>query len=353
MRSFVLASLAGLAVAAPAAMPQDSFDWDIIDAAVEPSPTGAPMGVVSSTSSLDITAINAAATSAASSAYSEALANPRDGTCASQPSGSGPKTTPDTAAAFSANTIYNSTALAAGTPPGYSVAFGPNQGATSASVYLGYYTLTSYDPYKCQEYCDQATNCYAFNIYYERDPSKDPNAVNCPNPASTVNIKCSLWGSQIDATTATNNGQWRDNFQVVIAGSMGFNKLADPPACASFNAPTELAGAIQAPSGYMGSRYYPGAYDPSQCASACIATNQYSHKHPRSDGTYDPCNFFNSYVLSKNGAPQGTYCSMYTSTWGKSLSTNYGQYRGSDRYTVGQSYGWTLTTQDSGNVAAL
>ncbi|KAG9698233.1 hypothetical protein KCU95_g1526, partial [Aureobasidium melanogenum] len=394
MRSFVLASLAGLAVAAPAAMPQDSFDWDIIDAAVEPTPTGAPMGVVSSTSSLDITAINAAATSAASSAYSEALANPvtttgltsataaatstvaddsaaatstvadsaaetgssldkRDGTCASQPSGSGPKTNPDTAAAFSANTIYNSTALAAGTPPGYSVAFGPNQGATSASVYLGYYTLTSYDPYKCQQYCDQATNCYAFNIYYERDPTKDPNAVNCPNPASTVNIKCSLWGSQIDATTATNNGQWRDNFQVVIAGSMGFNKLADPPACASFNAPAELAGAIQAPSGYMGSRYYPGPYDPSQCASACIATNQYSHKHPRSDGTYDPCNFFNSYVLSKNGAPQGTYCSMYTSTWGKSLSTNYGQYRGSDRYTVGQSYGWTLTTQDSGNVAAL
>lgn len=143
MRSFILASLAGLAVAAPAAMPQDSFDWDIIDAAVEPSATGAPMGVVTSTSSLDIASVNAAATSAASSAYSEALANPvtttglssaaatstvdsaatstvpnsaaetassiekRDGTCAKQPSGSGPKTTPDNAAAFLANPIYN------------------------------------------------------------------------------------------------------------------------------------------------------------------------------------------------------------------------------------------------------
>jgi len=72
------------------------------------------------------------------------------------------------------------------------LAFGPNQGATSASVYLGYYTLTSYDPYKCQEYCDQATNCYAFNIYYERDPTEDPNAVNCPSPASTVNIKVNM-----------------------------------------------------------------------------------------------------------------------------------------------------------------
>jgi hypothetical protein len=144
MRSFILASLAGLAIAAPAAMPQDSFDWDIIDAAVEPSATGAPMGVVTSTSSLDIASVNAAATSAASSAYSDALANPvtttglsssaaasstidsaatstvadsaaetgsslkkRDGTCAKQPSGSGPQTRPDTANDFLANPIYN------------------------------------------------------------------------------------------------------------------------------------------------------------------------------------------------------------------------------------------------------
>jgi hypothetical protein len=134
---------------------------------------------------------------------------------------------------------------------------------------------------------------------------------------------------------------------------MGFNKQAAPSNCGSFNAPVELAGAIQAPSGYMGSRWYTGPYDPSQCASACLATNQYSHKHPRSDGTYDPCNFFNSYVLSKNGDPQGTYCSMYTGTWAKSYSTNYGQYRGPDRYTVGQSYGWTISTQDAGNVALL
>jgi hypothetical protein len=134
---------------------------------------------------------------------------------------------------------------------------------------------------------------------------------------------------------------------------MGFNKQAAPANCDSFNAPTELAGATQSPSGYMGARYFTGAYNPNQCASACLATNQYSHKHPRSDGTYDACNFFNSYVLSKNGDPQGTYCAMYTGTWAKSYSTNYGQYRGSDRYTVGQSYGWTMSTQDPGNVALL
>ena len=137
MRYFVLASLAGLAVAAPAAMPQDSLDWDIIDAVSEPSATGAPMGVVSTSSSLDITAINAAATSAASSAFAQALADPvtttgltsaaaatstvaadsaaetgsslnkRDGTCANQPNGYGPKTTPDTASDFLANPVYN------------------------------------------------------------------------------------------------------------------------------------------------------------------------------------------------------------------------------------------------------
>jgi len=31
----------------------------------------------------------------------------------------------------------------------------------------------------------------------------------------------------------------------------------------------------------------------------------------------------NGYVLSKNGVPQGLYCSMYTQTWAPSYSTNY------------------------------
>jgi len=134
---------------------------------------------------------------------------------------------------------------------------------------------------------------------------------------------------------------------------MGYNKLAAPSKIDSFKSPTELAGAIQAPSGFMGSKYFSGAYNPAVCVQSCIGTNTHSHKHPRSDGTYDPCNFVNSYVLSKNGVPQGTYCSMYTTTWLKKISTNYGQWRGADQYTVSQSYGWTLSATDSGNVNAI
>ena len=52
---------------------------------------------------------------------------------------------------------------------------------------------------------------------------------------------------------------------------------------------------------------------------------------------------FNAYVLSKNAIPQGLYCSMYNETWDPSYGTNYGQYRGSDRYTVSQSYSYSKT----------
>ena len=82
------------------------------------------------------------------------------------------------------------------------------------------YTLKSYNTIQCQQYCDSASGCTAFNVYFERDPSVDPGN-GCDDPASTVNIKCVLWGLPITADTATNRGQWRDNFEVVIAGSNG------------------------------------------------------------------------------------------------------------------------------------
>jgi hypothetical protein len=57
---------------------------------------------------------------------------------------------------------------------------------------------------------------------FERDPSVVP-ADSCANPASTTVIKCVLWGSPITAETAVNTGQWRNGFQVVIAGSNGMS----------------------------------------------------------------------------------------------------------------------------------
>ena len=79
-------------------------------------------------------------------------------------------------------------------------------------------------------------------------------------------------------------------------------------------------------------RFFPGPYDPNVFAAACQATTSYDSKHPRGDGSYDACNFFNAYVLSENNVPQGQYCSFYTWPWGKSYSTNVDQWRDGDYY---------------------
>ena len=92
-------------------------------------------------------------------------------------------------------------------------------------------------------------------------------------------------------------------------------------------------------------------YDPAQCTAACEATTAYDKAHlVASDGTYDACNFVNVYELSKNGVPQGMYCAKYKQAWGKSYSTNYGFTSGGDRYSVSQSYGYSLSPQDPGHV---
>ncbi|KAI4112723.1 MAG: hypothetical protein LQ345_006171, partial [Seirophora villosa] len=143
----------------------------------------------------------------------------RDGDCTAQPTGSGPVSTPDTAAAFLADGGLQSLATNAPTPDGFSLAFSNKDGSLSASKYMGLHTLTSFDTLECAALCDRAINCEAFNMYIERDPSLNPNAEDCPNPPSTTNFKCTLWGAPVVAEQATNKGQWRDSFQVVITGS--------------------------------------------------------------------------------------------------------------------------------------
>ena len=90
---------------------------------------------------------------------------------------------------------------------------------------MGLYTLTSYDTLECASKCDQADGCEAFNVYVERDPSVDPNKDRCSNPPSITNYKCTLWGAPVAVEEATNKGQYRDDFQVVIAGSNGKSGL--------------------------------------------------------------------------------------------------------------------------------
>ena len=51
-------------------------------------------------------------------------------------------------------------------------------------------------------------------------------------------------------------------------------------------------------------------------------------------------------MLSKNNVPEGTYCGMYKAPWDKQYSTNVGERRGDDYYSVSQSYGYALDPQD-------
>ncbi|KAL8915223.1 MAG: hypothetical protein Q9171_000342 [Xanthocarpia ochracea] len=285
----------------------------------------------------------------------------RNGICALQPAGSGPVSSPDTPEAFLSNPAYPALAENAPTPDGYSVVMQNAFASLSASNYMGLRTLKSYDTLGCASLCDQAPGCQAFNMYIERDPSLAPNVDSCPNPPSITNFKCTLWGAAVSAAQATNKGQWRASFQVVIAGSNAYNKASPPPAIACYTGPARLAGAINAPlntqgqNTYMGYKYHPFSqtqgYDVSTCAADCNAQTAYNKRHPAADGSYQTCAFINAYVLSMNGVPQGLYCSMYTQTWAASYATNYGQYRGTDRYTVSRSYSYSLNLASDGTPA--
>ncbi|KAL8923931.1 MAG: hypothetical protein Q9208_004368 [Pyrenodesmia sp. 3 TL-2023] len=346
MRSIiVLSTLLGLTCAAP--RPQS-----IDTAGVEAAPD--PVFVVPSYTLLEE---DGATNEPAIAARARLLR--RDGTCAVQPAGSGPVSSPDTVEAFRSNPVYSTIALGAPSPDGYSVVMQNANASLSASKYMGLRTLKSFDTLGCASLCDQAIGCQAFNMYIERDPSLDPNTVNCPNPPSITNFKCTLWGATVSAAQATNKGQFRASFEVVIAGSNAYNRASPPPEISCYTGPTQLAGAINAPlnaqgqNTYMGYKYYPFSqtqgYDTSTCAASCNAETAYNSRHPAADGSYKTCVFFNAYVLSMNGVPQGLYCSMYTQTWAASYATNYGQYRGTDRYTVSRSYSYTLNSGSDGS----
>jgi len=85
---------------------------------------------------------------------------------------------------------------------------------------------------------------------------------------------------------------------------------------------TNLDGSMTAPS-YMG-LYTLTSYDTLGCASKCDQASG--------------CEAFNIYIER-----DPTLCSMYNQTWGPSYATNYGHYRGSDRYTVSRAYIYSLS----------
>jgi hypothetical protein len=257
-------------------------------------------------------------------------------------------------------------ARAASTPAGYKKEFTDEAGSTQQIGYLTYKNIEdgTYNVQQCADFCDSEKFCLGFNIFFERDPKFNP-APDCINPEPITNVKCSIYGYPVAKASATNEGQWREQFNVVIVGSNGYSKTSptckNAPAVSDFNTPTNLPAAINAPlvqkngkdyDTYNGMRLFnDGPYDPALCAAACESQTQFDKEHlVDANGEYKPCNFFTSYILTKNGVPLGTYCALYTQSWDSSYAVNTGYYYGSDVYSVVCAASYSATTTDSGKI---
>ncbi|KAH7356775.1 hypothetical protein BKA65DRAFT_579831 [Rhexocercosporidium sp. MPI-PUGE-AT-0058] len=368
MRStIIISAFAALAVAAP--RPQD-IQFDLVDIAADPEIVTPPTDIA--VDNVAVIPAAAAVQVADASVTDVAQARPkekrdlqkRDGDCTPEPAGTGPRVSSpdDTPEAFLAYQPFKTDAINAATeanvPQGYSLAFSNLEASSQTVSYLGLRTQDKYDPIACASYCDQHSGCIAFNLYYERNPSVSPNATNCPNPTSVTNIKCVRWGVQVTEKTATNDGQHRDDFEVVISGSNGYNKNAPPAPQNGFKGPVKLGGAINAPNDpvtntntYMGYKFFTFeqvqtfANGVAACTAACTAQTAYNSRHPpKAPAKPSVCNQAAVYVLSQSNQPQGIYCSMYSEEWASNYATNYGQYRGSDYWSVSSAYAYTNGT---------
>lgn len=350
LSSFIIPIIAllatqGAAIPAPAPNPQ-GLDFDLI-AALPPPPTPTiAVGVAAQSVKVNVASM---IKSVAQAVSTDPIAAKKKrqvdaATCSGgtpQPTGSAPTSTPDTPDAFASNPYYSQQATSAGTPRGYTLTFSDLNAAESTYYYLGFQNIATYNPGTCAAACNGMATCSSFNIYFERDPTVDPGSgTRCDNPPSTTNIKCSFWAGPMTASQATNTGQTRDQFVVLIAGSNGYESTGTPFISgfagtnlgqATINAPLDCNGNNP----YIGSRVFnSGPYDPSLCAAACEATTSSSDQ---------VCRFFTTYELLENGQALGQYCALYTESYDASYATNVGQYdQQGNHYTLDMSYSYSL-----------
>ncbi|RDW58609.1 hypothetical protein BP6252_13085 [Coleophoma cylindrospora] len=363
--ALVLQALVACAAATPL-VPRQDIDFNLVDDTPDPAPASIAIGPTAEVVTYNLAEATASATVDPVGAVESAAAKrglSGRAACDPQPTGAGFVPSPDSASAFLAAPTFAALASAAPTPSGYTNTFTNLQGSVNAYGYLGYTTLTTYDTAKCATKCNAITGCVGINVFFERDPTVSPGT-GCTDPASTTVIKCTFWGGYVAAENALNVGQYRSQFHVVIAGSNGYmsNKVPSLPGYTAqalgnyaINAPLDCNGKDT----YMGVKLFTTSiFDVGLCAAACAANSAYNVAHPPSTGSPDICTFFNTYLLSKNGVPQGQYCSLYTEPWDISYAVNSGQTRGKDKYTVSYSFSYSNTTTPgtpvcSNNIAYL
>lgn len=245
----------------------------------------------------------------------------------------------DPAESFLSDENLANQALNARTPDGYTRVYQNLKASAQANGYMGYSIMSGYNVQECADKCSRALGCQGFNTYFERSPSKVPGP-NCPNPGGAANPFCVLWGGPVTPENARNEGQWREQYHVVIAASNGYvlTTSLDPLSSKAINAPLDC----NTDDSYMGMRLLNdnAPFDPQRCAAICEATSQYNIEHPGDDASRPPrlCKFYNTYILNKNYGSQGQICAMYTQSWDPSVyATNDGQWRGNDHYTISSS----------------
>jgi hypothetical protein len=262
--------------------------------------------------------------SALAMASSTPLSRVKRDVCVQQPLGISYNSAPDTAAAFAADSYYGLKAAAAAAPAGYVQTMSNLNASNSADKYMGFTLLKSYDVASCVNQCSSISGCNSVNIYFERDPTINPDSSTCSqNPPSTINIKCVFWGGAVVPANANNFGQWRANFQVLIAGSNGYMKsdyasqLAAQASATTSSSSSAAASATNA-AGNIYTIYYSsdstnGAYSNvpasasyKDCSTACDADSK--------------CNAF-TYVGGTGGNGSGT-CWLKSSLGSPSSSGN-------------------------------
>ncbi|KAG9943602.1 hypothetical protein KCU85_g8567, partial [Aureobasidium melanogenum] len=253
------------------------------------------------TSALSVASVLATATS--SSAVEKRAAS----SCVPQPTGIHHQVQPDTAAGWVADNFFAAAASAAinPLPTGYVSSFVNLNASNSADKYLGYTLMTSYDAAGCAAKCSAISGCNSFNLYFERDPSVNPDDATCSNPPSTVQVKCVFWGGAVTTDNANNYGQWRNKFQVLVAGSNGFINSTYAALVASGKVPSDIVPRTSQEASAQNTYDIYSGYDSNVGAySNAHATSSYQDCETACDADV-MCKAF-TYVGSTGGRGSGT-----------------------------------------------
>ncbi|GAM89134.1 hypothetical protein ANO11243_071690 [Dothideomycetidae sp. 11243] len=171
-------------------------------------------------------AVAASATNAAASLVGAATSTVDPSLpCATQPSLYSFLPADTSMTGFLNETTFHTNSMSATTPAGYGWVWGAYYSALNQPGYMFYTNLATYSPATCSATCDSTAGCAGFTIYYERSPSLQP-ATGCLNPPMITLIRCAFYSQPINSQYATNVGQWRGTFAVVLAGANGYNKVA-------------------------------------------------------------------------------------------------------------------------------